>query len=128
MDNCSDCKNCVHLVSDSHLLKKEKLFSQLVCAFCWVPLINSTQSTLENSSVVTECGHVFHQLCLEHRTQLLRDTPLRCPMDGHIIQIVKALHFNDYVEETMNNVGNKHKELQALLTRVNKLVNEMSDE
>ena len=58
MDNCSDCKNCVHLVSDSHLLKKEKLFSQLVCAFCWVPLINSTQSTLENSSVVTECGHV----------------------------------------------------------------------
>jgi len=128
MDNCSDCKNCVHLFSDSQLLKKEKLYSQIVCGFCWVPLINSTQSTIENAAVVTECGHVFHQVCLDHRTLLFRDTPLRCPLDGHIISNNKALHFNDYVEETTKNRGNKHKELQALLTRVNTIVNEMSDE
>ena len=95
MSNCADCRNCVHLFSASDALKKEKLFSQIVCIFCWTPLASVDDGITEVFPMIAGCGHMFHLVCYNRREESYKDTPTRCPIDGAIIENIKTLHFRE---------------------------------
>ena len=92
----SKCSECAHLILDSNVVEKEALLSQIMCVFCWMPLKTSPPSqgsqAVQTMPLVSDCGHIFHGLCLERRERLYRQTPIRCPMDGLIITKTRSLH------------------------------------
>ena len=121
MSGCSNCKDCAHLILDSNVVKKETIFSQTVCVFCWMPLkSSSTFQAAQTMPLVSDCGHIFHGLCLERRERLYAQTPIRCPMDGLIIAKTKTLHVKKKevgtvkVMDSQKDVG-KREELLTLL-------------
>ena len=93
MSNCADCRKCFHLFTDSDVLKKEKLFSQTLCIFCWTPLASVDDGLAEVFPMISGCGHMFHLVCYNRREESYKDTPTRCPIDGAIIENIKTLHF-----------------------------------
>ena len=96
MAGCKDCKQSIHLSSDSHSFDKEKLLSQTMCIFCWNPMMDDAfyrTSSVNLPPLIVDCGHITHLSCLERRKQLYKDTPTRCPMDGVIIKNIRYLHF-----------------------------------
>ena len=95
MSSCSGCRKSVHLFSDSDDLKKEKLFSQTVCIFCWTPLASIDDGITEVFPMIAGCGHMFHLVCYNRREESYKDTPTRCPIDGAIVENIKTLHFLD---------------------------------
>ena len=94
---CKDCKQNIHLSTDSAAFNKEKLMSQTLCIFCWNPMLDDAfyrnSTPVDLPPLVADCGHILHLSCLERRKQLYKDTPTRCPMDGVIIKNIKYLHF-----------------------------------
>ena len=89
----SKCSDCAHLTLDSDVVEKEALFSQIMCVFCWMPLKTSALSqAAQTMPLVSDCGHIFHGLCLERRERLYPHTPIRCPMDGLIITKTRSLN------------------------------------
>ena len=89
----SKCSDCAHLTLDSDVVEKEALFSQIMCVFCWMPLKSSQSSqAVQTLPLLSDCGHIFHGLCLERRERLYTHTPIRCPMDGLIITKTRSLH------------------------------------
>ena len=89
----SGCSDCAHLILDSEVVEKEALLSQILCVFCWTPLRTSPFSQAAQAMpLVSDCGHIFHGLCLERRERLYPHTPIRCPMDGLIITKTRSLH------------------------------------
>ena len=90
----SRCSDCAHLILDSDVVEKEALFSQIMCVFCWMPLKVSPLSQTQTMAIplVSDCGHIFHGLCLERRERLYSHTPIRCPMDGLIITKTRYLY------------------------------------
>ena len=101
MSACSNCKDCAHLILDSNVVKKETIFSQTVCVFCWMPLkSSSTFQAAQTMPLVSDCGHIFHGLCLERRERLYPQTLIRCPLDGLIIAKTKTLHVKKKEVET----------------------------
>ena len=100
---CSCCKNYIHLKSDSPVLTEDKLLSQVVCVFCWIPLSSSKNSSITVPPLVGNCGHMFHLKCLEFEEQKIHDFPIRCPECGQIIKETKILQFlNDKDREACN--------------------------
>ena len=93
MSSYSGCRKSVHLFSDSDDLKKEKLFSQTVCIFCWSPLASLDDGITEVFPMIAGCGHMFHLVCYNRREESFKDTPTRCPIDGAIVENIKTLHF-----------------------------------
>ena len=92
----SKCSECAYLILDSNVVEKEALFSQIMCVFCWMPLktsaISQGSKAVQTLPLVSDCGHIFHGLCLERRERLYPHTPIRCPMDGLIITKTRSLH------------------------------------
>ena len=99
--SCPCSKNTIHLRSDSPVLTEDKLLSQVVCVFCWSPLITSRQrnTSLKIPPLVADCGHVMHVSCLQFREEQIQDFPVRCPKCGHIIRKTKFLKFLDYKDD-----------------------------
>ena len=120
--NCSSCTSSIHLWSDSSTLTMEKLLSQTVCVFCWVPL-SSSNSLLKLSPLVSSCGHMFHQGCLEHREKMYKDTPTRCPLCGYIMGRIRTMHFltKKEGEEVVDRRGNMEEERRKLLVQIEEL-------
>ena len=118
----SGCSDCAHLILDSDVVEKEALFSQILCVFCWAPLRTSSpfSKTAQAMPLVSDCGHIFHGLCLERRERLYPHTPIRCPMDGFIITKTRSLHVKKKEVDTSNVVHSqkdpmKKEELLNLL-------------
>lgn len=114
----SGCSDCAHLILDSEVVEKETLFSQILCVFCWMPLRTSPFSQAAQAMpLVSDCGHIFHGLCLERRERLYPQTPIRCPMDGVIIARTRSLHVKMKEVDSQKN-SNKKEELLNLLGKV----------
>lgn len=119
----SGCSDCAHLILDSEVVEKEALLSQILCVFCWMPLRTSPFSQAAQAMpLVSDCGHIFHGLCLERRERLYPHTPIRCPMDGVIVTRTRSLHvkmkgpFCDKMKEVDSQKNsNKKEELLNLL-------------
>ena len=131
MSGCSDCKHCAHLILDSNVVEKETLFSQIICVFCWTPLkSSSTSQAAQTMPLVSDCGHIFHGLCLERRERLYAQTPIRCPMDGLIIAKTKTLHVKKKevgtvkVMDSQKDVG-KREELLTLLGEASEIAKKL---
>ena len=90
--SCSSCRNCIELqVSDFQLT--DKLKSQVLCIFCQAPLSDKKSSRLTSAStLIGNCGHMFHTRCLDFRANVLKKFPIRCPKDGNIISSVQSVH------------------------------------
>ena len=92
----SKCSDCAHLTLDSDVVEKEALFSQIMCVFCWMPLETSAVSqgskAVQTLPLVSDCGHIFHGLCLECKERVYPYMPIRCPMDRLIMNKTKSLH------------------------------------
>ena len=121
-NNCPSCSFSIHLWSDSPILTKEKLLSQVVCVFCWIPL-SSSSSLLNMSPMVSSCGHMFHRGCLEHREKMYKDTPTRCPICGYTVSKIRTMHFLNKLEdkEMMDRRGSLDVERMELLLKIEEL-------
>ena len=121
-NNCPSCSSSIHLWSDSPILTKEKLLSQVVCAFCWIPL-SSSSLLLNLSPMVSSSGHMFHRGCLEHREKMYKDTPTRCPICGNMVSKIRTMHFLNEIEEKemMNRRGSLDDERMKLLLQIEEL-------
>ena len=119
----SQCSDCAHLILDSDVVEKEVLFSQIMCVFCWMPLKTSPlPQAAQTMPLVSDCGHIFHGLCLERRERLYPHTPIRCPMDGLIISKTRSLHVKEKEVNTSKEVDSqkdsiKKEELLNLLEK-----------
>ena len=99
---CPCSKNTIHLKSDSPNLTEEKLLSQVVCVFCWIPLSTSRHSSIKVPPLVANFGHIMHLSCLQFKEEEIYDFPIRCPECGHIIRNTKILHFMNYRDDEDN--------------------------
>ena len=87
-----------------------------------MPLKSSsiTFQAAQTMPLVSDCGHIFHGLCLERRERLYPQTLIRCPLDGLIIAKTKTLHVKKKevgtvkVMDSQKDVG-KREELLTLL-------------
>ena len=130
--NCSSCTSSIHLWSDSSILTKEKLLSQTVCVFCWVPFFSNSSGLraglltiplLKMSPLVSSCGHMFHQGCFEHREKMYKDKPTRCPLCGYIINKIQTMHFltRNNMEKVVDRKGTIDEETGKLLEQIENL-------
>ena len=120
---CSSCKSCVHLVSDSTILTKESILSQMVCVFCWVPL--SSKNSLDLAPLASGCGHLFHRSCLEYRREMYTNSPTRCPLCGFIISTLVSVHILEQESRRNGSRESKEETKRKVLYQIDELKEEI---